>query len=629
MIVKMHKAYIVARKSEREKLLDVLREAGLIHITPVAPDSVIHDAELSEKINAVSRAIQILSNIIPTGGQKIDIEPIEAAKEVLEIQRRSAELRNRLGILHRQLDKLKMWGDVTIEQFKALKEAGIEILFFSISKDKIAKIEAECVEVVGEISRSQKIVAIISRNSQLKLPEEAKQIPLPQRDAPSIRKEAKEIDAKLREDAERLSQLAYMKPKLEQTLAELQEQNEYVMALKSGYEADELFAVQGWVPAKQSSQIELHLSEANIDAAVTISELTEDDNPPTLIEYPRWVKPIAGLFEILGTLPGYREIDLSAFFMIAIPLFAAMLIGDAGYGLIFTAIPLMFYRKLVAAAGKEKTHLLLIVGITTIVWGILSANFFGITPATLANIGGYKTIEQMQAGNAAIAKIGTAMIKAAPLWNANDEQLRTLLIKLSLLVGCIHLSLARIIKAIAIMPDIRSLAEIGWAVFLWAMLGIIWLLFFGSTETMPVSTKTIINGLIAGGILIVLFTAPNKNPVKMIAMGIASSLLPALGAFSDTMSYIRLMAVGLATYYIASAFNGLGVTIAHSATWILAIPILIFGHGLNMGLTVVAIFAHGVRLNMLEFSNNVGVQWSGYPFKAFRRLTSNMRRTNK
>ena len=170
------------------------------------------------------------------------------------------------------------------------------------------------------------------------------------------------------------------------------------------------------------------------------------------------------------------------------------------------------------------------------------------------------------------------------------------------------------------LPDIRSIAEIGWAGFLWSMLGVIWLLFFGSYEPMPVSISVIVKGLIISGALIILFTSPDKNPIKMIGRGIASSLLPSLSTFSDTMSYIRLMAVGLATYYIASAFNGLGGTVAHSAHWLLAVPVILFGHGLNIGLTIVAIFAHGVRLNMLEFSNNVGVQWSGYPFKAFKKL---------
>mgnify|MGYP001812995507 FL=1 len=105
--------------------------------------------------------------------------------------------------------------------------------------------------------------------------------------------------------------------------------------------------------------------------------------------------------------------------------------------------------------------------------------------------------------------------------------------------------------------------------------------------------------------------------VKRLLLGFAASMLPLLSTFSDTMSYVRLFAVGLASYYIASAFNSLGVATAETATWFMAVPVLIFGHGLNIGLATIAIFAHGVRLNMLEFSNNAGVQWGGYAYRPF------------
>jgi V/A-type H+-transporting ATPase subunit I len=55
-----------------------------------------------------------------------------------------------------------------------------------------------------------------------------------------------------------------------------------------------------------------------------------------------------------------------------------------------------------------------------------------------------------------------------------------------------------------------------------------------------------------------------------------------------------------------------------------AVPILIFGHGLNIALATIAIFAHGVRLNMLEFSNHAGVQWNGYAYRPFNTEKNNI-----
>ena len=39
---------------------------------------------------------------------------------------------------------------------------------------------------------------------------------------------------------------------------------------------------------------------------------------------------------------------------------------------------------------------------------------------------------------------------------------------------------------------------------------------------------------------------------------------------------------------------------------------------LLVGLALIAMFAHGVRLNMLEFSNNLGMRWTGYAYAPFR-----------
>ena len=120
-----------------------------------------------------------------------------------------------------------------------------------------------------------------------------------------------------------------------------------------------------------------------------------------------------------------------------------------------------------------------------------------------------------------------------------------------------------------------------------------------------------------GMLLPMLFSFPHRNPILRVLGGFASSLLPLVGTFGDTMSYIRLMAVGMASYYIAFAFNGLAVQLAEVATWGVAWIVVLFGHGLNLGLCAIAIFAHGVRLNMLEFSNNVGVQWAGREYQPF------------
>ena len=127
-----------------------------------------------------------------------------------------------------------------------------------------------------------------------------------------------------------------------------------------------------------------------------------------------------------------------------------------------------------------------------------------------------------------------------------------------------------------------------------------------------------------GAVGFLVFSCPSKNPAKRLGLGLATSLLPVIASFSDTMSYIRLMAVGMASFYIAKAFNDLAYTIFSSNSWLLPASILIvlFAHSLNIGLGLIAVFAHGVRLNLLEFSSNAGVQWTGHEYRPFAKAAN-------
>jgi len=628
MIVAMAKTFIVARRADREALLAALQQLGVLHLRPVDPARATPDAETSDGLHRLNQAIQILEGTEAEGAAP-DVSPVEAAAETIRIQRDSAERMNRLAALHRQIEHLAPWGDVRLQQFQALADAGLEIRFYAVPKAVVGQVQAECVQVLGDWDKRRAIVAVVDRTGEPSLPEGCEAIPLPPRDRPALRAEAQEIDQALKADSARLRRLANLLPAMRKARAALSEKARWTAALRSALEDESLYALQGWVPAEEAPALAERLNEAGVDAAVDVVEPAEDDEPPTLIRYPWWARPIKGLFEILNTVPGYREMDLSPFFMLALPLFAAMLIGDAGYGLVLTVLALVFRGQLLRAAGRPKTDLLLIVAVMTLIWGVLSANYFGITPGALAEAGGYTRetetgvvldLEALAQGEDLYAQAARILMAPAVLWDANPDAARFLLMKISFIIGAVHLILAHLRKAVDYAPNQRFLGELGWCVVLVGMLGVIWHLMFIGVKQTPADRWMLLGSIVGGGLLLpVCFAHPARNPLKRVGTGLAASLLPLLGTFSDTMSYVRLMAVGLASYYIASAFNTLAGILAGSITWYSVAPevVLVFGHGLNIGLAAIAIFAHGVRLNMLEFSNNAGVQWSGFPYAPF------------
>lgn len=600
MIVAMRKAYVAARRDDRDALLAALRELGVVHLRPADPSRAVADERLRSEIDRFRRAAQLLAQQEPAQTHPPLPAAAEVVEETLKIQRDSTERKARLGALHRRLNELAMWGELRLSRLRALREAGVDLRFYSVPTDAVDAVAGECVQVLGELQGGRRaLVAVVTTAGEPTVCEEAELLEPPARDRPSIRAEAAELDEALREDGRRLRQLAGAADEIDAALVELQARARFSEAMRGGLAAGELYCVQGWVPADRADDLAEGLARAGVDAGVQTFDPPEDEEPPTLIRYPRWARPIKGLFDILGTVPGYREMDLSPFFMVALPLFAAMLIGDAGYGAIFLLVALAFYGKLTRAAGRVKTHLLLTLGGATLVWGVLTANYFGVTP--------------VDAGE----PWGSLMAAVGVLWNADPETARFTIIKVSFLIGCVHLILAHVRSAAAYWPDRKALSEIGWCLVLAGMLGVIWKLFRFAMPPWLVTAAMVC--VAAGAVLAVGFAYPHSSLGKRIGAGLASSLLPLLGTFSDTMSYIRLMAVGLASYYIANAFNLLGAMVASSSPvlWVVGVPVIVFGHALNIGLALIAIFAHGVRLNMLEFSNNAGVQWAGYPYQPF------------
>lgn len=600
MIVPMSKVYIVTQTREQDKLLDAMGTVGVVHVAPIDPAKAVAHDDTLDAIAEVDMAIRILEGIEPKG-KGPDVSPLDAAREAIALHKAVLDEREQLASLHRQADQLAMWGNVELTTLNALRETGLDIRFYTVQEQDVPTLEAECLEVLT-LSSQGVLIAVIDRAGKFVAPEGAQSVAWPAKDLPTVKSEAQSLDTSIKENDQLLAELAVRLQDLKNYRQSLDTEALLCITQRSGLHVSSLFALQGWVPSTKAGSLSHELKALDIQAAVDVVEPEEEEEPPTLIQYPKWAMPIKALFDMLGTLPGYKEMDLSPFFMVGLPLFAAMLIGDAGYGLILAGAGLLFYKKLVKAAGRPSADLLIIFGVVTMIWGILSANYFGITPQSLKDAG-------FESGGDVMASIGL-------LWRWDGEAARNLVMKISLLLGCVHLVIAHLRRVVELWPNVRAFAEVGWIIILSDMMALIWfLMFIGADKVPPIVGLILLIGLGC----VTWCSEPHSNPVKRILTGFASSILPLLGTFSDIMSYIRLFAVGLASYYIADAFNGLGAQVAQSATWLGGAPIVIFGHALNLGLAAIAIFAHGVRLNMLEFSNNVGVKWAGYAYQPFTR----------
>jgi V/A-type H+-transporting ATPase subunit I len=128
--------------------------------------------------------------------------------------------------------------------------------------------------------------------------------------------------------------------------------------------------------------------------------------------------------------------------------------------------------------------------------------------------------------------------------------------------------------------------------------------------------------LIGGGfVLNFVFANYEGNIIKSILASFAnivSVFLGVVNVFADVVSYIRLWAVGLAGVAISQTVNSMaGPMLSKALLFAMGVALLLFGHGLNVVMSLLSVIVHGVRLNMLEFSGHLGMEWSGYKYEPF------------
>ena len=223
---------------------------------------------------------------------------------------------------------------------------------------------------------------------------------------------------------------------------------------------------------------------------------------------------------------------------------------------------------------------------TAILWGILTGTFFG-----------------------------TALFKGIkPIlpWLTDIKNLQILCFT----IGAIHLTIAHVWRLILKMPDLTGvLSEIGWIVILWGMYFLANIMIVGS-DFLSFGQCLLI---IAGGAFAVIIDIVKQ--ARDVGVNLILLVFSVIGAFTDVVSYIRLFAVGFAGVAVADAFNhmALDVGFQNIGTAILAGLILIFVHlFLNLALCLLGVLVHGVRLNVLEFSSHLNMEWSGIKYDPFR-----------
>jgi V/A-type H+-transporting ATPase subunit I len=583
MIVEMKKVTLLCLEAQREETLDRLRGLGVLHLVPVRPSQ---SAELDVVRRRLADADKALEALTAEAKQARTAAPVsggaeagDAVEQVLKRIRRRASLDQELVEVEAERAAAEPFGDFSPSLVEKLKERGIPVrLYHAPSRRRVRPPEGAVLQFLREDRTGCHFVVIGEGDIDVA---EAREVPIPARSLRDVTEhlarlceERSKLDGELRALVSSAGAIRAMR-------GDLAEQMRFLEA-RDGMGASQRIAyLQGFCP--EDGVRRLQSAAGREGWGLVVQDPAPGEAVPTLLRNPRWVRPIRAVFEMIGILPGYEEIDVSPCFLVFFGLFFAMLVGDVGYGLIFLILTAIARRKLPSAPAYPFS-LMRMMSVATILWGVLTATYFGIShpPAFLQRF-------KVQ-------------------WLGSDHNMMLL----CFVIGATHLTVAHLWNAVRGWRRLQALAQLGWIGSTWCMFFLARFLVLG-----PPPPAWLGPVLAVSAALIIVFMTP---PAVFKTEWFNHVMLPLtfVSNFMDVISYVRLYAVGMATVALAMAFNEMAAAQGSSIVGSLAAAVILFlGHALNILLATMGVLVHGIRLNALEFSSHIGISWTGIPYEPF------------
>ena len=634
-IVKMKKFKLFALEKDRKSLLKELQKFSYVHFVKTKEeDKSLKEIELNqdmtiikEKSQKVKWMLNYFSKLFPKETKKeIDESSIKETLFVLveqqaskydfsndyenlanisgEMDSNKEEIAN-LEIYRKELSK---WLNIkeSLGNLKAFKTAKFFLgtvakKNFEPLKDKLRNFEHTYIEEISDESSQINIMLLTSNTEEKELKNELKTYSFTETNfdfdtsftdeyekTKNREEELKKANEKLKEKVEKLLKLI---PKL---LIQKEYLDNALMreTVVSNFKAtDTVNVIEGYIPLDMEEEFKKIVNKnSNKSNYLEITEVDKDDEEvPILLKN----SGITGLFASITqmyALPKYNEIDPTAILSIFYWIFFGMMVADFAYGLI-----LFILSGLALMIGKfdeNKRKFLkffFALSFSTMIWGLLYGSAFGD-----------------------LIKLPTQVLDSS-------KDFMSIFI-LSIIFGAIHLVIALGIKAYILIKN-GHFMDVIYDVFLWylTLTSLIILLLAGRFGLSEFTKNIFIACAVIGMLGIVVFGARDaKTLVGRIGGGLYS-LYGITSYIGDFVSYLRLMALGLAGGFIASAINIIVKMLVSKGILgiILGVVVFTLGQSFNIFLSFLSSYVHTSRLTYVEFFSKF-YEGGGKAFKKFR-----------
>ena len=350
-----------------------------------------------------------------------------------------------------------------------------------------------------------------------------------------------------------------------------------------------VFVLQGWLTTKAVDAVEVQLKDKLGEGEYVFLPLEiaeeEYEEVPTVLENNTFLQPFENLTEMYG-LPKYGELDPTPYTAPFYLVFFGMMAADLGYGALLwlgTFIMLKFFHFDKGTNRNLKFFHLL--SYPVMIWGIVFGSAFG------------------------------ADLPFQPLSLSKD--LITIMI-LSIIFGVIQIMVGLSLGAYSNLKKKAYVdaytSHLGWlaiitGIILYVLgsmvLNISWIATIGSSIA-----------IIAAVAIVVVTVLSSENKWGGLASGLYN-LYGISGYVADVVSYTRLMALAVSGGSIASAFNMLVGFLPPIARFTAGIFLIVALQGLNIFLSFLGAYVHGLRLQFVEFFGKF-YDGGGHALKPFK-----------
>ncbi|MDE7453270.1 MAG: V-type ATP synthase subunit I [Clostridia bacterium] len=342
------------------------------------------------------------------------------------------------------------------------------------------------------------------------------------------------------------------------------------------------FFLEAYVPKEAEELIRQTLDEAADAVYYEFSEPAEDEMPPTLYKNNAVVKNFETITNMYSP-PNSRELDPNTIMAFFYSLFLGFIMADIGYGLLMLlgggAIYLKTRKK---ESGITKLSAVFAIGgIFAIIWGALFGSLFGVEL--------FKPVMPDPQNDR---------------WSIMGIEVPSVLV-ISMELGVAQLLAGYVCRAVQCMRRGKFWDGI-WDGLVWVVFSLgVGLAIAGLIEELHFSILAIVGGIMAGAALLVaMFTAGRHEKVLGKFTKGFGAAYGIINYASDILSYARLYGLMLSGAVIAQIISKYSLDFFASgnvALIILAVVLMLVGHGFNLAIGLLGAYIHDARLQYVEF----------------------------